>query len=286
VPPIADAGPPIVVNEGSSYLVVNNSVDPGGTGSLTYAWSLTINPAGTASIAPANAAMPTIDGFDDGVGVVNLTLTSELGSDTASTLVAVANVAPAVTGGPDLATVEGTPITLTATFVDPGLRDTHTAQIDWGDGSTSTFAIPPNARALSATHTYANQGVFTALVTVRDDDGGAGTASVLTTVTNLPPSMAPMSGPDHPTRAGTLITVSATFTDPGVLDHHTGTVIWGDGTTSAATIVEGGGSGTASGTHAYTHPGPHEVTIVVTDDAGASVSVTDRFVTTGPKIKN
>ena len=284
VPPIADAGPPIVVNEGSSYVIVNNSVDPSRTSSLTYAWSLAISPAGTASLGPANAAVPTIDAFDDGVGSVSLTLTSEFGSDTASTPVTVANVAPAVTGGPALATVEGTPITLNATFVDPGLRDTHAGTIDWGDGTTSTVAVSAGARALSATHTYQNQGVYTAQVTVRDDDGGAGTASVQTTVTNLPPSLGPMSGPDHPTKAGTLITVSASFTDPGVLDRHTGTIDWDDGTTSAATIVESGGSGTVSGTHSYTHPGPHYVTIVVTDDAGASVSVIGRFVTTGPKI--
>jgi len=285
VPPIADAGPPIVVNEGSSYVVVNNSVDPGRSSSLAYAWSLAINPAGTASLGPANAAVPTIDAFDDGAGTVSVTLTSEFGSDTATTPVTVMNVAPAVTGGPDLATVEGTPITLNATFVDPGLRDTHTAQIDWGDGTTTNLAVTPNARGLSATHTYLNQGVYTTQVTVRDDDGGAGTASVRTTVANLPPSIGPMTGPDHPTKAGTLITVSANFTDPGVLDRHTGTIDWGDGTTSAATIAESGGSGTVSGTHSYTHPGPHDVTITLTDDAGASVSVTDRFVTTGPKIK-
>ena len=259
-------------------------MDPSRTSSLTYAWSLAINPAGTASLAPANAAVPTIDAFDDGVGSLSLTLTSEFGSDTATTPVMVVNVAPAVTGGPDLTTVEGTPITLNATFVDPGLRDTHAAQIDWGDGTTTNLAVTPNGRALSASHTYQNQGLYTAQVTVSDDDGGAGTASVRTTVTNLPPSIGPMSGPDHPTKAGTLITVSANFTDPGVLDRHTGTVDWGDGTTSAATIVENGGSGTVSGTHAYTHPGRYQVTIVVTDDAGASVSVTDFFVTTGPKL--
>ena len=59
--------------------------------------------------------------------------------------------------------------------------------------------------------------------------------------------------------------MSAPFTDVGVQDAHTGTINWGDGTSSAS-ITEIGGSGTASGSHSYAGAGVYTVSMTVRDD--------------------
>jgi hypothetical protein len=66
-----------------------------------------------------------------------------------------------------------TPVSMSATYSDPGSNDTHTAVVDWGDATTSTPAA--SGGSLSASHTYGAAGIYTICVTVTDDDGGADT---------------------------------------------------------------------------------------------------------------
>ena len=53
-----------------------------------------------------------------------------------------------------------------------------------------------------------------------------------------------------------------------MLDTHTATVRWGDGSQSAATVAETGGAGTASASHSYGSEGDYDVEVCVTDDDG------------------
>ena len=67
----------------------------------------------------------------------------------------------------------GQTITATANFNDPNSGDTHTAQWNWDDGSTTTIsATQPTA---SASHNYAIPGVYTITVTITDSAGEADT---------------------------------------------------------------------------------------------------------------
>lgn len=112
------------------------------------------------------------------------------GYDTAS--VRVTNVAPvlasfAVTDGAGRALGEGAafalaglPLTLTATFTDPGRPDTQAASIDWGDGAmTGPSDLDDFAHATGGltgrvreTRAYAAPGNYSLVLRVWDDDGG------------------------------------------------------------------------------------------------------------------
>ena len=66
--------------------------------------------------------------------------------------------------------------TLTGSFTDAGITDTHTALVDWGDGYQSAATItqsPGGGGTLNATHRYLSAGKFTIKVTLADDDGGS-----------------------------------------------------------------------------------------------------------------
>ena len=69
---------------------------------------------------------------------------------------------------------------MTVDFTDPGVADSHTAVIGWGDGNTQT--ISPATTPLVLSHTYAAAGNYTAAVSVTDDDGGTGNTIASVTV--------------------------------------------------------------------------------------------------------
>jgi hypothetical protein len=65
--------------------------------------------------------------------------------------------------------------------------DTHTATIDWGDG-TAAQNVTVDQLDLGVDHVYGDNGSYAVLVTVTDDDGGTGSDTATVTVANLDPS--------------------------------------------------------------------------------------------------
>jgi PKD domain/RTX calcium-binding nonapeptide repeat (4 copies)/Beta-propeller repeat len=78
---------------------------------------------------------------------------------------------------------EGDAVSIMATFSDPEVPDTHTATIDWGDGSITTGIVTESdgSGIASGTHVYTAGGIYTITITVIDDHSNA-TASVTTAV--------------------------------------------------------------------------------------------------------
>ena len=72
------------------------------------------------------------------------------------------------------------PVAVSASFTDPGATDSHTCTVDWGDGATTVGTV--DGLACSATHPYAEAGVFTVEVTITDDAGDSDSATALVVV--------------------------------------------------------------------------------------------------------
>ena len=272
-PPFADAGPDRVLDEGDSVTLTNNSYDGDGD-QLTYAWS-TGSPAFT--VAPASSSAPTLTAVDDGAGTLRLSVDDgHEGSASDTAHITVRNVAPSVAS--TTATVdEGSTLTGNLGFTDRGTADTHTATIEYGDGSSVVpFAVVGHSVPLN--HAYADEGSYSAVVTVTDDDGGIGQGTVAVTVRNVPPIVGVVAAPIVPVLIGTPVSVSAPFTDAGILDTHTAQVDWGDAVTTAATVTEGTGLGTVAATKSYASPGIYTVTVRVTDNDGGTGSNQFQYV--------
>ena len=272
--PTADAGGPYSVAEGGSILLNGSgSIDPDqASATLTYEWDLAYD--GLTFDVDATGATPTFDAanIDGTSGGTNRTLalrvTDQGGLSSLDTAaITVTNVAPAAAiAGAPASSAEGTLLSLTSTVSDPGTADTFTylwhvtssnGQIV-SDGTGANFAFTPN-----------DNGSYTVLLTVTDDDLGVGTDSKLITVTNVAPLITGFvsSSPDCGEAAeGQAVTVSGTFTDASTADTHAAVIFWGDGTTSAATIAESHGAGSILGSHVYVDGGLYTITVRLTDD--------------------
>ena len=128
--------------------------------------------------------------FDDTFTLIELTAFGE-GSEgaTIGVDVVVQNVAPTITsltvtdtgGNPGPFTV-GETVRVELDFTDPGQSDTHTTTIDWGDGTITTDEFE---------HTYTGSvGLYTATVTVTDDDNGSDVELVDVVFDIAPPTAA------------------------------------------------------------------------------------------------
>ena len=78
----------------------------------------------------------------------------------------------------------GDTVKLRASFTDPGIADTHSVTVNWGDGTApTTFPMAPvGARSFERTHTFAAEGFYQISVSVADGDGGSGSDDYFVTV--------------------------------------------------------------------------------------------------------
>ena len=186
IPPTADAGPDQPVEEGLTVtLDASNSTDLNDD-PLTFAWEL-VSFTGPAVVLSSNTtATSTFDTTDDGVYAFQVTVDDDKGGiDTDEIVVTVGNVAPAVDAGPDASILIGEIHELASGFSDPGILDTHSATIDWGDGSPiEAGAVTQGAGfgSVAGTHQYSAPGVYIVTVCVADDDTGEGCDTQTVTV--------------------------------------------------------------------------------------------------------
>ncbi|MCB2028921.1 MAG: hypothetical protein KDH18_09735, partial [Rhodoferax sp.] len=216
----------------------------------------------------------------------------DTGEDVATFPMHVANVAPVfeslALSETDID--EGDTVTLDGTFFDPGIADTYTLEIDWGDGTVEQYTIdaqPSGHGSFSYEHLYADDDPDTGTefdlldvkVTLIDDDTGEATQTLPITVNNLTPEFGSVTLTPEPVDEGSEVTLEGEFSDPGTGDTFTIEVDWGDGNMETFDLDAVGsfsdGAGQFNITHVYVDdeaPGEDDVYEVryklIDDDTG------------------
>src|SRR5207244_829596 len=98
---------------------------------------------------------------------------------------------------------------------------------------------------------------------------GVDTARTSAKIANVAPTLGTFSVPTLPQAligTGVTLSVSAPFTDPGILDAHTATLDCGIDAVSESNAP----NGTAGGTCTFTSPGVYAVQLTVRDEDGGS----------------
>jgi MBG domain (YGX type)/IPT/TIG domain/PKD domain len=146
------------------------------------------SPCWSSSVTGANVSFtwPTT-----GTYLVQVTASDAYGNSATDTFsVTVGDVPPTLSvssGCPGVFCSGAQPVTLPITVTHAGANDAETVAVSWGDGATSTYvngiggqmdAVSGTELDLSATHTYAQGGLYKVTVTGTDQGGGTASATV------------------------------------------------------------------------------------------------------------
>src|SRR5207302_721057 len=148
-----------------------------------------------------------------------------------------------------------------ATFTDanPGASAADFAGTTKTGGEASrataaTVTLSSGTFSVTGTHTYADEGAYTATASVVDDGGATASATDAATVHDAALSATNGAGLTA-TEGAPASTTVATFTDanPGAstADFAGTTIAWGDGSSSAATVTLSGSIFSVKGAHRY-----------------------------------
>jgi MYXO-CTERM domain-containing protein len=235
--------------------------------------------------------------FDSqGPKVIQLTVTDGDGgisSPAATANVTVADNTPIITSVvqnfvPVMANLEPARATLDITVKAETASDLlEKVVVNWGDSNIADSEITMGVVGIGTAGTtisvtapsdYIESGVYTATITVFDEDSSASTTKTITVVNVAPTITLVEATPAAPVivTEGQSFSARITATDPSTVDAQTLTfqTDWGDTSSDFATgSVTAPGTARAQFSHVYTNPGTYTVTMTVTDpDGGSDVS--------------
>jgi len=258
LPPVAVlvASPSMATAPAIVTLDATGSHDPEG-GSLTYWFDF-----GDGTGAGPQASPSIVHTYSAGTYTAKVSVVDGSGLGASDSVTVIANQRP-------VASLAGAPLSghapLTASFDAAGSADgdgtVASYTFDFGDGTT----LGPQASP-AATHTYA-AGHWQATVTVTDDRGAVSLPSAAVAVDVTPPNLAPVAALSLSPLAGhapLLVTADASGSSDADGQVVSYTFDFGDGT------VVGPQPG-ATATHVFAS-GPQAVTVLVTDNEGATGS--------------
>ncbi|MGB9135286.1 MAG: PKD domain-containing protein [Candidatus Bathyarchaeia archaeon] len=254
--------PPLCMFTESAYNVytgtvitfdASSSYDPDGT-IVTYLWNF-----GDGNTTIVTNPIIGHSYSEDGVYTATLTVTDNDGATSSSSSTkTVLNRPPiaAFTHSPSTPST-GQPVTFdAATSYDPdGSVVSYTW--DFGDGNTTTIATSV------ITHTYTDNGVFTVMLTVTDNDGLTDTETRSVTVSNrIPVASFTESATTTLTNMAISFDASSSYDPDGSIVSY----FWDFGDDSNATGV--------TANHTYTDNGTYMVTLTATDNDGTTNTAT------------
>lgn len=166
----------IVIDWGDGSGPTSIDLDAGATTFATVHTYLDDDPTGT----PVDTC--TVSALIDGADPTTAVTAPVIVHNVAPAIQSFVSSAPGVGDGR-----EGEPVTVTGAFTDVGLLDTHTAVINWGDGTTSAAVVTEAAGAgtFAAEHVYATGGIYQLSVTLADDDTGSASGSAMAVISGV-----------------------------------------------------------------------------------------------------
>ncbi|MCA9148117.1 MAG: hypothetical protein KDA92_02395, partial [Planctomycetales bacterium] len=283
-PPIADAGRPYTVVEGSTVVLdAGNSTDvdlPNDT--LNYEWDLDGDgvygeTGADALYGDEGGVTPDFDAssLDGPLSVtVSLRVTDSFGeADVTTTTIGVVNLAPIIS-------LDTSPLTLVEGSVTSRLISAYDVGPDAVFVTASVGVILDNGNG-TWTWTFAAEDdlpTTTVAIVANDDDGDSTQAEFSLTVLNADPVIT--SSSVSVSDGSSLVSIQIGFADAGLLDQHTVTVDWGDGTSSAYSPA----TNPQAAQHDYESGGVYTIQTVVTDDDGGEASSQATTSITGTRI--
>ena len=265
VAPTVSAGADTNLNEGDMFIRSGTFTDPGAD-----EWTATVDYG--EGPAPIDLTLDTVNKTfalnniyeQEGDYTVTVCVNDGGGAICDTVLVTIANVAPVVDAGTDSAISEGDTFTGNGSFTDPG-ADTWTATVNYGD-SSGTNALSLSDKTFSLSHAYAQDGLYTVEVCVKDALSATPVCDTLAvTVGNVAPVVS--AGADATINEGETFTRDGSFTDPGADNPWTATANYGDGSTDQPLTLT---DKTFSLSHLYGNTGAYVVTVKVHDDDAES----------------
>ncbi len=282
VAPTATFNAPSSVDEGSAIsLSLTNPFDPSAPDMVGLQYAFSCGGAYPAYNSISTTTCPATT--DDGVVTVKGKIRDKDNGETEYTAsVTITNVAPVVTAPANQTANEGQNKSFSlGSFTDPGADSPWSVVVNWGDGSSNTTFSAATAGALAAaSHTFADDGIYTVTVTVTEDNGAgaSGSATFDVNVSNIAPvvtAAASQTSDEGEDKSFSL----GSFTDPGDDDPWSVVVNWGD--SSSNTTFTASAVGTiAAANHIYADNGTFTVSVTVTEDNGTGASDSETFQVT------
>ncbi len=168
VPPTAAAGPDVIISEGAILDLDSSSSSDSEESIFSRVW--TFSDGTQSQLSKLSRIYAQNGAFRE-----SLAITDTAGSTAEdSLLVTVENLPPLLDSLPNQVLSLKQPLVVHSLFSDAGIADRHFATINWGDGLIEPAKVEESSGHgwIFASHLYAAAGVYTARLTLRDEDGG------------------------------------------------------------------------------------------------------------------
>ena len=223
-PPTANAGGPYTTNEGTQLAFSGAASDPeDDSDTLLYEWDFEFDGSFDIAQLGVNLVVPTHTYLDNGSFTVALRVWDSANNQSllSTATVAVVNVSPSSNAGGPYAVDPGNALTFAGSANDPG-SDALTYEWDFECNGTTFNTVGSTTASgvdmTSPTYTYAQDGIFTVALRVRDDDEGVSAISTTQVTVRAQaqpaPIPTPMSTPTPPPTPTPLPTPPPTPTPP------------------------------------------------------------------------